>query len=424
MKKRYVICLAAAALLSGCGSEGAHTHADYASLSGLIVGSVTDSDTSADSSDVIGSSGSAEETHEDVSSGEDIFSDTLSYGQAAEATNAFLESEPEQNTDYGSDIEQDTDYGNSDAREYVLIRNPRNSRVLKIDKDTLTISGNEGLNGFDSIAVDTDYANRLSCDVSDGEFSCTVGRADFSNGYHSIKVIDGNGKYESYRIFVGEDGFSLPLSPDVEENNREIFSAPKPLSDEETARYITIDGSMEKCPEILERIKEISDEICGGIDSDYDKLCAISQWVSYEIYYDYPAHDNGMPDECLTLEYMLENHTSVCGGYSNMTSALCAAQGIECYNVKGRAVNNGYCFSEPKEDAYHEWNYAVIDGRGVIVDSGWDSASYYYGDKYKRSSVIYRWFDVDPAVFSMDHKAVSMEYRDYNAVLEGDYDKR
>lgn len=418
MKKRYIICLVSVALLAGCGSESVHTNASYESLSGLLIESNSNSDTlsyNGSGEEADGSrSESAKVNFENISSssviGDVSNEDALSAdSQYSGYTNGYSE----------SDNAQGTESAVTDAREYVLSHDPQNFRVLKIDKDTLTISGKAGTNGFSGIAVDADYRNPLPCEYSDGEFSCTVSSGGYSSGYHTIKIIDSNKKYNGYRIFVGSDGFRLPVSPEVEESNGEVFSAPKQLSDEETARYIAIDGDRKKCSEILGRIKEISDEICGGIDSDYDKLRAISQWVSYEIYYDYPAHDSGIPDECLTLEYMLENYTSVCGGYSNMTSALCAAQGIECYNVKGRAVNNGHCFSEPIEDAYHEWNYAVIDGRGIIVDSGWNSASYYHGgDDYRRSSTVCRWFDIDPTIFAMDHKALSMEYRNYDALAE------
>ena len=97
-------------------------------------------------------------------------------------------------------------------------------------------------------------------------------------------------------------------------------------------QHITSSGDPETARQVLSRVRELSDEICVGITGDYDKLRAISQWVSRNMYYDKDASEKGVTEDMLTLEHVLEYHRSVCFGWSNLFSALCQAQGIwRCY---------------------------------------------------------------------------------------------
>ena len=101
-----------------------------------------------------------------------------------------------------------------------------------------------------------------------------------------------------------------------------------------------------------------------------------------------------------------------------MTSALAAVQGIKVCNVHGSAVNNSMTFDE-RQAEYHEWNYAVIDGRVIWVDSGWNSYCYRYSNgKYERGEAGVKYFDISPIALAQNHKAKYAEYRDYFAAVE------
>ena len=101
-----------------------------------------------------------------------------------------------------------------------------------------------------------------------------------------------------------------------------------------------------------------------------------------------------------------------------MTSALAAVQGIKVYNVHGSAVNNNLTFGE-KAPAYHEWNYAVINGWVIWIDAGWNSHCYRYSNgKYERGEVTVKYFDISADALAQNHKANYAEYRDYFALLE------
>ena len=265
-----------------------------------------------------------------------------------------------------------------------------------------------------------DYDESVPTQKTADGFTCTVSLSSNKDRFVNLSIYDGYLAYE-YRIKYNSasDTVEFVVPPATAAENSAVVDKSTILAPSLVKRYITTDenGDVEK---ILEEIRAISDKICEGLDSDYDKLRAISRWVSDNIYYDYPAHDAGIPEECLSLEYMLDKHSSVCGGYSNMTSALCAAQGITCYNVKGYALTGDVTYAETSSgEAYHEWNYAIIDGRVIWVDSGWNSHNYYRSSgTYDYNGISYKYFDVSLEAFSQDHRCVSAEIRDYYALLE------
>lgn len=290
-----------------------------------------------------------------------------------------------------------------------VILDPINERKITCDGRTITLSG----------AVGEDFTPTLNVPHSetyeekDGRFIYTA-VIDNVKGYFDLGIF----KNGAIRLYAENGNTSVVRVTDVEETNQKAVenAIDQPLN--QVAEYISTDTSKENIDYILERITEISDTVCEGLTSDYDKLRAISRWVSANIYYDYVAYDKGVPAETLTLEYMLENSSSVCGGYSNMTSALAAVQGIKVYNVHGSAVTNSRTFAEA-DGVYHEWNYAVLDGRVIWIDSGWNSYCYRNRDgSYSKGNIGVKYFDISPLALAQNHKAKYAEYRDYFAVSD------
>lgn len=300
-----------------------------------------------------------------------------------------------------------------------LIRDPQNEVNIRFDGDKVTVYGKD--TDLDIQWITADYGKPIDLSDSTGEFSCEQEIPLKKNEFLNLYIITSRGFSDSYRIKYDSSEKSLSFVVPVEtvRQNNKVTENPSILAPALVKRYVTIkkNGDVNA---ILGRIREISDEICEGLDSDYDKLRAISRWVSDNIYYDYPAHDAGIPEECLSLEYMLDKHSSVCGGYANMTSALCAAQGIKCYNIKGHALQGDLTYDEAHgAAAYHEWNYAVIDGRVIWIDSGWNSYNYFRSSgEYDYGGIGYKYFDIGIEAFSQNHLCDSAEYRDFYGLLE------
>lgn len=268
--------------------------------------------------------------------------------------------------------------------------------------------------GKDSEVVRVICGDRDKFSEENGIVTAKLDLSDVRNGYFDVYIVDKFSSSHNVRLFMDNGKVQFPEVSDVAENNSSTAENPTELTFAQTVRYITKSGSAKGAAEILDEVKKISDEICEGITDDYDKLRAISDWVADNIYYDHEAYDSGNMEECVTLEYMLDKHASVCGGYATFTSALCEAQGIYCVNIDGEAINTARCFAELKHGNHHEWNYAVIDGRGIWVDSGWNSYNNLYsGGRYSHGGIGGFYFDIGNDVFALDHKVNTAALRNY-----------
>lgn len=219
--------------------------------------------------------------------------------------------------------------------------------------------------------------------------------------------------------FAYSDGkITEPEFGKLAENNRKVLESVTDSSEARVAQAITLDGSRERIPQIWSEIEKLSNEICNGIDDDYEKLRAIADWVSTNIYYDRPAVRQGEPPSCTSLEYMLNNRSSICGGYANMTAALCNAQGIRCISIVGKALIDGQTYlTSSLEGSLHEWNVVEIDGRQIIVDVGWMSLNNLsYNNVYTQKDNSWKWFDAGEEIFATDHQAKTAEYKDFQLV--------
>lgn len=298
-----------------------------------------------------------------------------------------------------------------------LHHDPINEKTVELRGNTAIISGKTADSPIDHMSVFPRGAEfNLSSDKNG--FSAEIVLTEMQIGYLTVTMVYEDGHNDEIMLEVTQHGFEFWDLSDIVENNRKAVENAIEQPQNQVAEYIVKGGKPDDIRKVLEEIQALSDEICAGLDSDYDKLRAISRWVSANIYYDYPAYDKGVPEETLSLKYMLDRHSSVCGGYSNMTSALCAAQGIKCWNVHGGALNGGRMFVTDSDSEYHEWNFAEIDGRIIWVDSGWNSYCYLRRDGvYDNGGICYRYFDIGEEYFALDHKANYAEYRDYFAIL-------
>ncbi len=291
-----------------------------------------------------------------------------------------------------------------------LCKDSDNERTLTIDGEILTVEVKNG--DWVTRSVRIGSAKFASEAVGD-KIRFVLDGSAVRKGYVNLELWSSDLIF-TYRLKHDSEGFSFPDVLDVRDVNADAAASPAALTHAETLVYITKDGTSANEEAVLQKIKTLSDKICRGLRTDYEKLRAISRWVSENIYYDHPAYKNGIPAECLTLEYMLENSSSICGGYAAMTSALCEAQGIKCLHIKGDAINQGNCYAEADNGVHHEWNYAIIGSRGIWVDSGWNSHCNLYGTgEYSKENIEYKYFDIGAEAFALNHKALSAQLRDY-----------
>lgn len=247
-------------------------------------------------------------------------------------------------------------------------------------------------------------------------FSGSLDLSGLSPGYYII-VVRTESYAGMYYVFEMTQTTSRPVPADElpAQRNWDISLSPIELQEDGVLLHITPDGDKQKAAELLQQVKEISDMVCEGLTDDYSKARALAVWVSQNMYYDHDAKDRGNIDEVITLEYVLKYHRSVCFGWTNLYSALCQAQGIDCYNASGSVVTGSRCFlqTSPSDERSHSWNMVIIDGRRIWVDTVWDSSNSYEYGEYFSGPVDYQYFDMDNTLLSHDHRVTRFEHRSY-----------
>ena len=300
---------------------------------------------------------------------------------------------------------------------FAVTHDPQSDIKISFDGLRVTVTGKIPPEGIDRVTTDRDAVIKVT--TSGDKFTATIDYRSGADGFTTFKIFEKSGSRTWYRVKFADGKVCLPDCSDVSEKNTKVTQKAVEQPLEQVSEYVAIGSDKQTVQETLLKVQALSNMICAGIESDYDKLRAIENWVANNIYYDYPAFDRGVPEETLTLKYVLENKSTVCGGFSNITAALAAAQGIEIYNVHGTGAEGGLCFEEKPSEGTHEFNFAVIDGRVVWLDSDFDSRNYYQNSgKYESGKAVRKFFDIDVDQLSLTHRAKYAEHRDYFALLD------
>lgn len=371
-------------------------------LAVLLTGCGRETGGSLESSYSFSSKESVSSSSENSSLGENVSSSSENSSSGSESSSS--------SEDASSVIEEPVEEG-----VYYLSRDPVYWRKISFYGLRAVVTGKIPPEGIDSANCDRMCDMRLTIDGD--EFTLTMDFDSGKDGFTSFRIFEKSGSRALYRLKFSDGRVTLPDSADVTENNLAMIDKALEQPLERVSEYVSIGSDPEKVKKTLNEVKSLSEKICVGISDDYEKLRAIENWVANNIYYDYPAFNSGVPPETLTLEYVLKNKSGVCGGFSNITAALAAAQGITVYNVHGTSAKGGGCFEERPGEAVHEWNAAVIDGRVIWLDSDYDSRNYRYDNRDESGIAIRKYFDIDAALLAQTHRGKYAEHRDYFALL-------
>jgi hypothetical protein len=125
-------------------------------------------------------------------------------------------------------------------------------------------------------------------------------------------------------------------------------------------------NTAEISPEDEVLIISLAEEITVGLNSDYERLSAVYDWVTHNITYDLQKAEN-LSDYGSGALYALENRSGVCHDYAELTKALLMAVGIEATYERGDVlVGIG-------EYELHAWNEVLISGTRYALDTTWGS---------------------------------------------------
>ncbi|MGN1422245.1 MAG: transglutaminase domain-containing protein [Oscillospiraceae bacterium] len=362
-----------------------------------------------DSNNSESSDGSAEQPVTDNSISAEAVTETAAGEIDPETTNSgATDIDPANESSEPSPPETDT------TASIMLCGDPLNSVFVRYDGSRVIVSGTcpEDTALDAELTFGSTVYPEISRSGADYELFLTVDGI-WAHDTLRISVTFGEDKL-SYTLFTSADGFSDGGFSEIAAINSAAVDNVSELSAEYTAEYILPDGTPEQRAQIMAQITELSGRICGGITDDYDKARAIARWVSQNIYYDLDAKNDRVDLETVSLAHILETHRTVCIGFSNLYSALCAAQGLTCYNVNGDCLRGALDYeTRVNNTGLHEWNVVVIDGRIINVDTVWNTSNSYSNGQYTDGTVTAEYFDIGDIVFSQAHRARKAEHRDY-----------
>lgn len=291
---------------------------------------------------------------------------------------------------------------------------PRHYFLFEFNEHSLTVTGVYDGSDVSSVYLASTLEYTAAPVYSGDEFRAELDYGEPKDGLDLLNItMTDISLSENFWVNV-VDGRVLPIdTAGFAAETEKAANAPRTLPTEGTLAYIDSELDPERIESALKQVREISDEVCTGIDDDYEKLHALSYWVSANICYDFDAREN-LTEQTLCLSHILETHRTVCGGYANLLAALCAAQDIPCTLVRGEASPGRTFANSDVTGAYHEWVFAEINGRRVWVDPVWNSPNSYSHGKYRVYNIAYeRYFDITPEVLALDHIVHFCETRDY-----------
>ncbi|MBE7001717.1 MAG: hypothetical protein E7421_03330 [Ruminococcaceae bacterium] len=105
--------------------------------------------------------------------------------------------------------------------------------------------------------------------------------------------------------------------------------------------------------------------------TDYEKVCAIYDFICENVVYDYAGLAEENNTQIYTAYAALINGTSVCQGYANLFYRLALELGVDARLVSGKG-NGGD----------HGWNIVKLNGKYYNLDATWDATCAQEGLEY------------------------------------------
>lgn len=220
--------------------------------------------------------------------------------------------------------------------------------------------------------------------------------------------------YNNFSININAEAI-----PAVIEQNYSKMDKINEYGGEFVVDYVSESWDYETVERILNDVQELSDEICSGYSYDYDKICAMADYVSSTISYDLDAKHNAVTFDVISLENVLEKKRTTCAGFANLFSCMCNAQGFYCVNIRGSAISNDdgiYRDNLDDENTVmnHEWTAVDYNGRWIFVDCTWDCTNYYSNGEFQYGNgAVTKYLDISLEDLSVSHKVTIVDHRNF-----------
>lgn len=170
--------------------------------------------------------------------------------------------------------------------------------------------------------------------------------------------LNSNGEYEVFPLQLGSGKYTVQVFSRISGNKYSTLSSQSfeaQVADETLPfrypnQYVDYDADTLAIG--------CANDLCSGLDTDRQKLDAISSYVTSTLVYDYlgalTVESGYLPD----LDAVMKKGQGICFDFASLTACMLRSQGIAAKLVIGYA-----------DSTYHAWNEALIDGEWVHIDN-------------------------------------------------------
>ena len=172
---------------------------------------------------------------------------------------------------------------------------------------------------------------------------------------HTIKLADGDGTYEfEYTELDSADASRTITYKKLYTLIAKFFKKQNVNKKVKTSKWVQA-----KDPKIISLAALITE----GMESEFEKVIAIDDWITKNIVYNYTSTMMSQKIDALTtLRYKM----GICTGYANLFAALARASGLETKVITGKARSG-------QKKYYHQWNQVKIDSTWYFIDTTWNA---------------------------------------------------
>ena len=299
-------------------------------------------------------------------------------------------------------------------------QHPDNYAVIDAKGDTISVSGKYTSDTVKEIAVSgVPWSSDKFASEGDGRFSAELKGSPLGNGYFTLQIVFKSNVFMNYLLGYDSAGWFIPDNG-LCKANAEVLEKVRQTEPIAAAYYISPTGDKDEIKAAMDKIQTIAEQVCSGIEDDYEKAYLLNRWIADNIYYDHDAAETEVTIETVALSNVLDNHRTTCAGFANLFSALLETQGIRSVNLKGAAASgdiNYYNLTTGGEN--HEFTafWYEKENRWAYTDACWSGVGNYRNGNYSDSITYDKYFDISGEAFSFDHRADKAEERHYTKAL-------
>lgn len=206
---------------------------------------------------------------------------------------------------------------------------------------------------IDASHKDQGYIHAVYSGGSSQRLKLRVTKGDKTYTYN----LNGNGEYEVFPLQMGDGAYKIEVFKQVSGNSysSEFAQTIDVTIAEENINYLY--PSQYVWYEEEGDIVALSEELCGGLETDAEKVEAVKAYIAENMSYDYAKASSVQSGYLPDVEEIIVSHEGICFDLSAVVASLLRLQYIPVQLVIGYA--DGY---------YHAWNQILLDGEWQLYD--------------------------------------------------------